>query len=83
MSGGLAARYRLHMEVTQAPGRTDQHTAGKLVLQVWGQSRGQSEQSWTQGVAQTPQVQCGEEGRDPEQAYPSGVRWGEGSLGMG
>lgn len=79
-----AAPYRLHMEVTQAPGRAGQLAAGKALCCGLGDRVGEGlSLAGLRGVAQTPQGRCREEGRDVQQAHPAGVQCGGVSLGGG
>lgn len=60
---GLAALYRLHMEVTQAPVRTGQRMTGRACAAGLGGRGGVGpSRAGLRGVAQTPQVWCGRKG---------------------
>lgn len=79
---GPAARCRLHMELPRAPARTGQRMAGRACAAGLGDRVGVGlSRGGLRGVAQTPQEWCGKEGRDLQQAHPSGVRWGGGREG--
>lgn len=64
---GLAALYRLHMEVTQAPGRTGQRMTGRACAAGLGNREGVGlSRAGQRGVAQTPPSVVWEEGRDTQ-----------------